>query len=296
MSWPSPTAARWIALAAFFLALILHLTIGIGALLAGVDVRITIIVLELGAILSSAVVVALVIRLPFREAFALYPAARGHYVIAVVGAVPLQFAGGALQEHIIRVLPNGDRLRTFLERALRDLTRTEGAIDVALLIVGGVVLAAVCEEILFRGLILQLLARRGRWLGAIAVTAMLFSAFHLNPVAFVPIAIVGAYLGMLVWRSGSIFPAIVAHASNNLVAFAALPAVSEPTEATVSATLVAVVSGLVFVALLAVYLRRTPSVKRAAAVAVSPPGVPPLGPTDTRPPPGSTDRKDPHGS
>ncbi|MFP6595751.1 MAG: type II CAAX endopeptidase family protein [Dehalococcoidia bacterium] len=75
-----------------------------------------------------------------------------------------------------------------------------------------------CEEIFFRGFALPVFARRyGLW-GGIIISAALFSAFHFSIGALVPIFIFGIVLAWLYVRTGSIYPSMVAHAVQNIVA------------------------------------------------------------------------------
>ncbi len=76
----------------------------------------------------------------------------------------------------------------------------------------------ISEELFFRGFIFRgLLPKMGPW-GAIAASALVFSAFHLSPGALVPIFITGFLLAWLYWRTGSLWAAIGAHAGQNALA------------------------------------------------------------------------------
>ncbi|AWM31501.1 CPBP family intramembrane glutamic endopeptidase [Hymenobacter nivis] len=82
--------------------------------------------------------------------------------------------------------------------------------------------AAVLEEILFRGVILNgLLQNRRPWV-AIAQSALLFSLFHLNPAQSVSAGLFGLLLGWLYYRTRSLGVCMAVHALNNSVAFVAL--------------------------------------------------------------------------
>ncbi len=83
------------------------------------------------------------------------------------------------------------------------------------LVVIGLV-APVCEEVLFRGAFQGTLEQRGP-VRAIAWTAFLFGLIHLNPFNFIGSILYGVGLGLVVWRTGSILPAILWHALNNSV-------------------------------------------------------------------------------
>ena len=74
---------------------------------------------------------------------------------------------------------------------------------------------AVCEEMLFRGLILHSLKARYRAVSAMAVTAVLFGFYHMSLVKFIPTGLLGLVLCYVVWRTGSIYPAMLMHFLNN---------------------------------------------------------------------------------
>ena len=73
-------------------------------------------------------------------------------------------------------------------------------------------LAAVGEELLFRGMVQRLLIKMFKtpWPGII-ITAVLFSAMHMQFYGFLPRFLLGILLGAAYWYSGSLWVAIVAH-------------------------------------------------------------------------------------
>lgn len=80
-----------------------------------------------------------------------------------------------------------------------------------------VILPAFCEELFFRGFVLTgLYAHYGpRW--ALSGSALFFAISHFNPWQFIPLFVFGLFLGSLVYWTHSIYPALLAHAINNLV-------------------------------------------------------------------------------
>lgn len=83
------------------------------------------------------------------------------------------------------------------------------------------------EELLFRGLLLSALLRHLRVGWAILASALLFGLVHLPDLKWlwyaVPnLVLVGAVLAWLRLRSRSLWPAVIAHASNNLLGMLAL--------------------------------------------------------------------------
>ena len=257
MPWPPPFASRRVALVVYGLALMAYMMLTGMFTLTGLDPRAVVIAAQLIGILGLSLWLARLMRLPLAEAFSLRPAAPVHWLMVVAAALPLQLAGGALQFVILAQTPEDSLWRRAMEQ-LDDFVAVETTLDILLLFGAAVLAAAVCEEFLFRGLLLQLLRRRSGWLVAIVSSALLFAVFHLNPVVLAPVGLVGAYLAVLVWRSGSLYPAILAHALNNgLALFASqIFAADEQTyEQHVMGTLG--LASTVFVIMLVIYLRRT---------------------------------------
>jgi membrane protease YdiL (CAAX protease family) len=77
-------------------------------------------------------------------------------------------------------------------------------------------LAAISEELFFRGVLQKVMIAftKNHHIG-IWISAILFSAFHLQFYGFFPRMLMGAYLGYIFYWSGSLYPSIVAHFANN---------------------------------------------------------------------------------
>jgi sodium transport system permease protein len=84
-----------------------------------------------------------------------------------------------------------------------------------------VILPAIAEELFFRGWVLAALAggrpARGRACAAVLLQAAAFAAFHLLPERMPQTFLLGVVLGWMTLATGSILPAIVAHAAHNAV-------------------------------------------------------------------------------
>lgn len=81
---------------------------------------------------------------------------------------------------------------------------------------------AVCEELLFRGVILHSLKAKYRVSTAIIITAALFGVFHMSLVKFIPTGLLGLALCIVVWWTDSIYPAMLMHFINNAVSVAVM--------------------------------------------------------------------------
>ncbi|WP_462227221.1 lysostaphin resistance A-like protein [Mucilaginibacter sp.] len=92
--------------------------------------------------------------------------------------------------------------------------KTLGSMIKNVLLVG--LLTAIAEEFMFRGVIQTIFTR---WTknhhAAIWITAILFSAFHMEFFGFLPRLMLGVLFGYLVVWSGSIWPAVWGHFINN---------------------------------------------------------------------------------
>ncbi|MGD1993702.1 MAG: type II CAAX endopeptidase family protein [Anaerolineae bacterium] len=83
------------------------------------------------------------------------------------------------------------------------------------LLFGGVLVAPLVEEIFFRGFVFAGLRKRYGWKPAGLISAGLFAVVHLQPLAVVPILILGMIFAYLYHRSESIWPAVVMHVLTN---------------------------------------------------------------------------------
>jgi len=82
-------------------------------------------------------------------------------------------------------------------------------------------LAPLVEELVFRGLLFGWIA--GRWGGraAFLVSSLVFAAAHVEPAHAILVLPLGLLFGLLRWRTGSLWPSLVAHMANNGLAVAA---------------------------------------------------------------------------
>jgi len=159
-------------------------------------------------------------------------------------------------------------------RRLHEALRPAGPLDALVSLLAIAAAPAVCEEIVFRGAVLPAFVRPlGAW-GAAVFSALLFGLIHLDFTAAglslyrVPFAaVVGLGLAALRLRTGSLAPAMLAHAALNAITFAAAPftddpALGMPDPEPVLGALLLLVGGAATLALLA---RLRPVAEREAA-------------------------------
>ncbi len=93
-------------------------------------------------------------------------------------------------------------------------TKSIGGLLMNMLMIG--IIAAVGEELIFRGLLQSLISDMVRNIHvAILITALLFSAFHFQFFSFLPRFCLGVILGYLMYYGQSIWYPILAHFVNN---------------------------------------------------------------------------------
>ena len=114
----------------------------------------------------------------------------------------------ALVDALIRVEPED------VETLQRAVTRP----SLALVVLAVALAPAICEEAIFRGVLLRGLASRIPPLAALGVSSAMFALYHVRPVQMLPTFTLGLVLGVLSLRAGSILPAAIAHFLNNAMA------------------------------------------------------------------------------
>jgi membrane protease YdiL (CAAX protease family) len=138
-----------------------------------------------------------------------------YYALAMMSGIALPFLGGLLTQWLAQgheVSQDIKDLGALASPALR--------VPLALLVVS---LGPLVEELLFRGVLLSAMMRFVPASTATAASALLFACVHLPDLNFLWYALpnlmlLGVVLAWLRLRSGSIWPAVLAHAVNNALA------------------------------------------------------------------------------
>jgi membrane protease YdiL (CAAX protease family) len=90
------------------------------------------------------------------------------------------------------------------------------------LLLAGALVAPVCEEVFFRGFLLPGIARSmAVWL-AIIVSSLLFGVAHADLGTLAPLVVIGLLLGLVRYKTRSLWPSIFLHTLNNTAALLAL--------------------------------------------------------------------------
>ena len=168
-------------------------------------------------------------------------------ILATVASGPLLMASYELNGLLI---PEGSLLESFfkpIEERIEDMTvflasGTGVKRVVILLSIAG--LPAIFEELSFRGVLQPLLIRAtGSAFLGIGLTAIVFSAIHLQFYGFLPRVLLGALFGWLAHRSGSLIPGMAAHFANNALAAVTLWVTGRMTDDVLDLTPLVVIGG-----------------------------------------------------
>ena len=145
----------------------------------------------------------------------LHAASPRSMAVACVGLLGLMPAMQVLGAVNTALLPESLRAYDAAQHTLfASLLSGEGASALVRALVFLALTPALFEEIFFRGALLHTWEARGRTWGLVA-SSVAFSAFHMRPGQVVPLLLIGLYLAFVVQRTGSVRPAIAAHALYN---------------------------------------------------------------------------------
>lgn len=148
--------------------------------------------------------------------------------LSVVAGGTLWLASlGLLELQSLLWPPEAGYLELF--RRLHEALRPKGPLDALLSIVAIALAPAVCEEVLMRGIVLPSLLPRMGGTAAVATSALLFGAIHLDAYRFPFTVAAGIGLGALRLRTRALLPSVLAHAVLNTITFVAALTLADPT-------------------------------------------------------------------
>jgi len=133
----------------------------------------------------------------------------GAAVFLIIPTILFSLSLLAVQETIRP--PSEELVRGFKEI----MEQASGSLWLKIVILG--ITPGICEEVLFRGVLLYRHERViGSWL-SILLNGLIFGALHLSPYRFPATAVLGMVLCHVTLKSDSIFPAMILHSGYNTV-------------------------------------------------------------------------------
>ena len=165
--------------------------------------------------LLPALLAPALLGLPAREALSLRAPPRRAWIAAPAVLAGTMSAGLLAMSLQIALLPDDPFSMLDYGGAVGELQAGWGVLCLTL----G---AGLCEELLFRGAIFGLLRRSGPStrvaVAALIWQAVAFSLLHVLSFKLIPTGVIGLILGVLAWRTGSVWPGVVVHAAHNATA------------------------------------------------------------------------------
>jgi sodium transport system permease protein len=215
-SYPQPAEAAFLLLAVMALILLVGNPLQARGLVSGI------LITEWGLIALPVIALLRLGRLDASTAIGLRGASPRALLGALLAGLSAWYLVGVLVESVQqRLLPIPRELLEEIKRTLFTGSRPL-AVDLFALALS----PAICEELLFRGVLLRASwradasggeARPGllRTPSAVVLNGLLFALFHLSIYRFLPTFILGAVLAFCAIRSGSILPSMLFHLLNN---------------------------------------------------------------------------------
>ena len=116
------------------------------------------------------------------------------------------------------------------QEAVEMVARASAPPELALQALSVVVMAPICEELLFRGVIYPSLRDLGHHRLAIAASSLLFAAIHGSLALMLPLTVLAVILVWLYEKTGSIIAPVLMHAAFNAVNFAMIKLLPQITQ------------------------------------------------------------------
>ncbi|MDZ7271356.1 MAG: CPBP family intramembrane metalloprotease [candidate division KSB1 bacterium] len=210
-SHPVPSAPHpglGLSIGIIFITLLFMIVVTVGA--AFFLSKKLLLVAELSIILP-AVVATVAGRYPFARVFRLRTVSWSQAVLALLIGVAATVVMDELDRLVNLVFPMPEALVHQIKQLLTISSPEEG-VSVVLF---AVLAAGLLEEMLFRGFLQQSFERSIDASRGIVFCALAFALLHMNPWTSLQILVFGVLLGLLAWRSDSVLPSAIVHATNN---------------------------------------------------------------------------------
>ncbi|OGC09283.1 hypothetical protein A2V82_15490 [candidate division KSB1 bacterium RBG_16_48_16] len=185
---------------------------GIGSLAIFLPVKLAMLFMEMVIILPG-IGYVVVKKMPFTKTFRLYSIdTRILFFTSLLSLLAFVIVD-EMDRLILIIFPMPAEIFTALQNAVQIGSLADGVIIITTV----VIIAAFGEELLFRGLIQHTLESYRDPATAIVMASVIFAFAHFMPWTALQVTFMGLVLGYIVWKSGSVWPAIVFHGVNNLL-------------------------------------------------------------------------------
>lgn len=143
---------------------------------------------------------------------------RNVVLIALAGTIAMFSLADGLSSLIARLLHSSHEQVAI--QMIKQIMHSPGQKVVVILLT--VVVAPICEEIIFRVFVFNAALRYTGFWPAAVISGLLFGAAHLDKIAFLPLALGGIVLCYVYYRTGNAYASMISHAGFNAVPTIAL--------------------------------------------------------------------------
>jgi len=132
-----------------------------------------------------------------------------YVIIAILLFIPVMGLSNFIVDMVLKIFPNG--YSAYVDTIIKPMENT----PILILILGVGIIAPIVEELIFRGFIFSRLRNAFSIWSAIIIQGVFFAIFHGNIIQMSYAFFIGIILGILVYKSNSLYPAIILHILNN---------------------------------------------------------------------------------
>lgn len=216
---PMPLEAFFVIIASFFGSVVPQVIV-FGFFASPEDVMPDSLGIKVGLVVGEIALFALVLiyllkrNLPLKETFRLNPVPTSIMAIAIPVGISLVILVDEIDRLLQMIIPMPETLN----KEIIQMMHADTPLEMVLIVLSAVVLAAVVEEAIFRGFFQQALEEHMDVTKGVIYASLAWAAIHANLYVTVQIFLFGFFLGWLAWRTNSIYPALFCHAFNNAIA------------------------------------------------------------------------------
>ncbi len=134
-------------------------------------------------------------------------------------AIPVGIGIAVIGDEVMRLLDMIVPVPAELSESLISMMQYESYGGFFTIFVTTAVLAPIGEELLFRGFLQRWTESLIGVTNGVLVISAMFALIHGSQFFVIPILLMATFLGAIAWRTESIWPAVIAHAVNNLIGF-----------------------------------------------------------------------------
>lgn len=134
----------------------------------------------------------------------------------------ITLCGIIITNYISLIIPHDYALLEPIYKKMEQIIDVQSKYPISL-IISTVIFAPICEEVFFRGILLNgLLNNNINPIKAIIFSSFLFGIIHMNPWQFIGGMIMGSIFGIIYFYTKSIFNCILLHSFNNMLAITSI--------------------------------------------------------------------------